>query len=612
MFKRIFALLLALLLSFSNLPAIASSNGGSENYDHFYSAVTQLTASRWDDSYFGSAAMSVGGKTLEVDGSTIMLSGNAEVIDDELLIPAEVFTALGATVSSDAEGIVVGIRGINLEISYDEDSFIFNGEEIEMPAAAVLRSGKPILPASLLGELGLGFEILFDEATGEITITNDYQMARVVAKASPGKPMPKFKQAVQTLAGPDGLHVIQFDSEEQAKAAVETLNASSNVLFAEPDMFVSLISETPFDFDTESDDRMDTASFTPPAANGENTSGPTGFSSSSASSHLGWGPGRIRAGVFIDYLVATGKQSAQVIVAVLDTGLTAAHPIFSGRHVPGRNFISAGAPPNDGHSHGTHVSGTVLDVAISLPNVKIMPVKVLSDTGSGTSVGVANGIRWAADNEARVINLSLGGNHSQITDDAVNYAVGKNVTVVAAAGNDNSDAKNCCPAHNASAITVSAFNSADWPAPFTNYGTVVDVAAPGVGIVSAMPGGGTASMSGTSMAAPHVAGAAALLLCDNPSLTPADVKSMIRENVDPITTGTQYYGTGILNIGKAAGTIKPADPPAEPQDPPEMPQPPQEPEPPVAPKPPQRPVPPEAPQPPQEPDPPERPKPPLR
>jgi len=246
-------------------------------------------------------------------------------------------------------------------------------------------------------------------------------------------------------------------------------------------------------------------------------------------------------------------------VADLDTGLDTSHQYFAGRNVPGRNFITTGAAPTDVYGHGTHVAaGTIVDVTIALPNVKIMPVKVLGDDGRGSSLTVSNGIRWAADNGAKVINMSLGGSHSQAEDDSVLYAVGKNVSVVVAAGNDADNAANYCPAHIEAAITVAAFDSSDKPASFSNYEAAVDVAAPGVNIVSTIPGGGTASKSGTSMASPHVAGAVALLLCDNPSLSPASVEALIRQNVDPITAaGSHYYGSGILDIGKAAGVVAP-------------------------------------------------------
>ena len=553
MFKRILALLLAIMFAFG-LTAFAASaspgstgGGGSENY---YQAVSELVASNWDDAFFDTATLSVGGETLDVDGKTIKLDNKAEIAGDELIMPLEVFTALGAQTSFDSESVVVEKNGANIEIKYGENSIKINGNKKGMPAAAAIKNGKPVLPSCVLGDLGLGFEISYDNGSGEITITNEYQMARLAVKVKPGKTAPNDIGAVQAIAGPDGLYVLQFETGEKAQAACEALNVSSNVVFAEPDRLVMLETEPAYEFDDDDyyiypipDEPVYLPYESPVAA---------------AYTHLGWGPGRIGSDLYLDYLISNGKQNAAVVVAVLDTGLDSAHPYFAGRHIPGYNFINAGAAPSDVHSHGTHVAGTIVDVTIALPNVKIMPVKVLGDDGRGSSLTVSNGIRWAADNGAKVINMSLGGSHSQTEDDSVMYAIGKNVTVVVAAGNETDDAKNHCPAHIPAVITVASFDSSNRPASSSNYGECVDVAAPGVGIISTIPGGRTGSMSGTSMASPHVAGSAAMLLCDTPSLSPASVKAVIRYNVDPITTGgNRYYGTGILNIGKAAGVVAP-------------------------------------------------------
>jgi subtilisin family serine protease/uncharacterized protein YjdB len=522
--KKLLVPLFAILL-ITTVSALATADYVNNEIDNeqYYQAVTQLVSSHWDDSYFDTITLSIGGDTLEVDNRLIKLNNTVEILNGEPMLPAEVLEALGAQVYADLDGVSIIRKGMNIVIRFGENNIEANGEK-----KATLKNGTPILPACILRELSRGFEIVYYQETGEITITNEFQMARLVVKVKPGKAAPDNIAALQAIAGPDGLYVYQFATEDEAQAACELLNANPDVLYAEPDRLVTLNAEQAFSLEE--------------------------FAPAAAYSHLGWGPGRLGSDLYLDYLAASGKQNAAVTVAVLDTGLDAAHPYFAGRHVPGRNFIVTGATPNDVHSHGTHVSGTIVDVTIALPNVKIMPVKVLGDDGRGTSISVANGIRWAADNGAQAINMSLGGGHTQDEDDAVNYAVGKNITVVVAAGNDAEDAKNHCPAHIDTAVTVSAFDNADKPAYFTNYGLCVDVAAPGVSIVSTVPGGGTGSKSGTSMASPHVAGAAALLLCDNPALSPAAVKSLLRHNVDPITLSgnNTYYGSGILNIGKAA------------------------------------------------------------
>jgi len=536
-----------------------NTGGGGGDNEQFYQAVTEMVSSNWDDSFFESATISVGDNVLDIDGSPVYLGSKVELINGELMLPAQLFEALGAEVTSDYIGVTVERKGTNIEITYGNKSIKVNGNKKGMPAEAALKNGTPVLPASVLGGLGLGFEIVFDEVAGEVTITNEFQMARLITKVDSGS-IPLDVGAAQTAAGPDGLYVLQFENELEAKAACDLLNEASGVVYAEPDVLVALGTDAL----EEEEEAIEEEEGEPEEAIVEEEEAIEPDEAAvdvdiieplAVYSHLGWGPSRIGSDLYLDYLFSFGKQNTAVTVAVLDTGLTAAHPIFNGRNIAGRNFINTSLAPTDAHGHGTHVSGTVLDVAAALPNVRIMPVKVLGDDGKGSSVTVSNGIRWAADNGARVINMSLGGGHSQSNDDAVNYAVGKNVVVVVAAGNETDDAKNHCPAHIDAAITVSAFDSSGRPASFTNFGECCDVAAPGVSIVSAMPGGGLGSMSGTSMASPHVAGVAALLLCDNPNLSAPAAKALIKQYVDPISIAgnNTYYGRGICNIGKAAG-----------------------------------------------------------
>lgn len=349
-------------------------------------------------------------------------------------------------------------------------------------------------------------------------------MARLIAKIAPGRTAPDIK-ATHLLTGPDGQYVYQFDTVDEAKKACEILSASPDVLYAEPDLFVTMCSASPEHF--------------------------TVTAASSSPWCLSWGAGRIGAGDFMSHLIATGKQRTAVTVAVVDTGLDPSHRYFTNRHVTGRNFVNLSASTMDDHNHGTHTSGTIIDVTNQLDGVKIMPIKVLDSTGSGASINVANGVSWAVTNGARVINMSLGGSMSQVMDEAVVSAIRRGVTVVVSAGNSAMDANSFCPAHIGDAITVSAVDRFDGPASFTNFGSCVDVAAPGVDILSSIRHGKTGVMDGTSMASPHVAGAVAMLLQHNPSASPAIVKSLICSNVDSIATNsTTYYGKGILNLRK--------------------------------------------------------------
>lgn len=211
-----------------------------------------------------------------------------------------------------------------------------------------------------------------------------------------------------------------------------------------------------------------------------------------------------------------GKTGAGVHAYVIDTGIRATHTEFGGRVASGFTSISDGRGTSDCNGHGTHVAGTVGGIKYGVAKeVTLVPVRVLNCNGSGTSSGVIAAVNWVSNNAAlpAVANMSLGGSASQSLDDAVNASINKGITYVVAAGNENQDACNVSPARVKAAITVGATNSSDARASFSNYGSCVDIFAPGVGIPSAWYTGdnSAATLNGTSMAAPHVAGVVALL-----------------------------------------------------------------------------------------------------
>ena len=223
-----------------------------------------------------------------------------------------------------------------------------------------------------------------------------------------------------------------------------------------------------------------------------------------------------------------------VTVAVIDTGIDASHPDLN--VVNGVNFAK-GKSWSDGNGHGTHVSGTIaaIDNTIGVigvaPGANLVAVKVLDNRGSGFTSDVIRGVDWVAANADTidVANMSLGGSASSTLNAAVENAVNAGVVFVVAAGNESTDACSKSPASAPNAITVSALDDKDGVsnndpfAYFSNYGSCVDMIAPGVLILSTWKGGDYNTISGTSMASPHVAGAAALYLANNPNSSPADV-----------------------------------------------------------------------------------------
>ncbi|KAH8801025.1 peptidase S8/S53 domain-containing protein [Hyaloscypha sp. PMI_1271] len=219
-------------------------------------------------------------------------------------------------------------------------------------------------------------------------------------------------------------------------------------------------------------------------------------------------------------------------VYVVDTGIYTAHSQFGGRATFGANYIS-GSPNTDENGHGTHCSGTIAGSTYGVAKkANLVAVKVLDKSGSGTTSGVISGIQWVGNNANTnsVLSMSLGGTYSSALNSAVKSTVGKGVTVVVAAGNDDDDAGNYSPASEPTAITVGAIDADDNRASFSNYGSLVDVFAAGVNVLSSWIGSTTATntISGTSMATPHIAGLAAYLIALEGITTPAAVQSRIK------------------------------------------------------------------------------------
>ncbi|AWE52191.1 S8 family peptidase [Streptomyces nigra] len=221
-----------------------------------------------------------------------------------------------------------------------------------------------------------------------------------------------------------------------------------------------------------------------------------------------------------------------VTAYVIDTGVRITHSDFGGRASYGYDAIDNDNTAQDGHGHGTHVAGTVAGSSYGVAKkAKIVGVRVLNNSGSGTTAQVVAGIDWVAQNAVKpaVANMSLGGGADSALDTAVRNAIASGVTFAVAAGNESTNASTRSPARVAEAITVGATTSTDARASYSNYGSSLDLFAPGSSITSAWNSGDSATntISGTSMATPHVAGAAALHLADNPTATPAQVASAL-------------------------------------------------------------------------------------
>ena len=271
-----------------------------------------------------------------------------------------------------------------------------------------------------------------------------------------------------------------------------------------------------------------------------------------------------------NYTYAT--TASNVHAYIVDTGILTSHTQFGGRASVGADEIGDGRNGIDCNGHGTHVAGTVGGSTYGVAKgVSLVAVRVLDCSGSGSNSGVIAGVNWVASNAIKpaTANMSLGGGASQALDDAVTAAVNAGVVFCVAAGNGDAngnplDACTTSPARAAAAITVSATDSTDHKASWANYGTCVDIFAPGVSITSSWYSSTTATntISGTSMATPHVCGASALYLAGNPTATPASVASALTSNA---TSGVVIGpGTGSPNRLLYTGFIGGAPPPPPP------------------------------------------------
>ena len=258
----------------------------------------------------------------------------------------------------------------------------------------------------------------------------------------------------------------------------------------------------------------------------------------------------------------TGAPS--VVVAVLDTGVNASHPDLAGKVLAGRDFAADDSDPTDENGHGTAVAGLIgaatgngKGMASVAWKTSILPVRVLGKDGSGSHADIADGIIWATDQGADVINMSLGGTGSSSTlQNAINYAWSKGVVIVAAAGN-NGDSVPCYPAACTNVVAVSATDSSDARTSWSNYGSYVDIAAPGANILTLSGASGYAAMDGTSFSSPVTAGVVALMRAANPALSNSNIVNTLLANADdlgPIGKDNDF-GRGRVNARRAVAAV---------------------------------------------------------
>lgn len=242
-----------------------------------------------------------------------------------------------------------------------------------------------------------------------------------------------------------------------------------------------------------------------------------------------------------------------IVVAILDTGVESSHPDLQGQILPGWNFHDNNADTADVHGHGTMVTGVVAALSNNSTgvtsiawNAKILPVRISLPDGSAYTSTIANGLTWAADNGADVANISYAVSSSSSIKNAANYMRSKGGIVCVAAGNDGTQ---LTTSPQEAFITVSATKANDTLAGWSNYGDVIDLAAPGSGIWTTLKGGGYGAVSGTSFSSPATAAVIALVMAANPSLSSAEVETILKDNSEDLGTPGEdiYFGHGRID-----------------------------------------------------------------
>ncbi|MBR6760556.1 MAG: S8 family serine peptidase [Oscillospiraceae bacterium] len=369
---------------------------------------------------------------------------------------------------------------------------------------------------------------LVSEENGVLTIENPFQTARLIVKA-PGAVDRLGAKAV--VSGYRDLHILQYETSAEAYAAYQKYEADPNVVYVQPSRYISVAGE-----------RSSLAS----------EAQTMGIESDT---YYTWGAQYLNTAAFYEQFLADADSLPEIVVAVLDTGINAEHDMVKDRIAEGGvNFSSSGDDtPNDDFGHGTHCSGTICE--LTPEQVKILPIKIFDQSGKASEEQIYAGLMYAIEQDADLLNMSFGGlGVSPLEAEAMALADEKGILCCAAAGNNADKAEYYYPGGIESCITVAAIDQEMELAAFSNYGSLVDVCAPGVAIRSGTIGENNPmeTWDGTSMATPHVTACCAMLLLQNPKITPTEACTLLAVNA--VDLGEQGYddefGWGLVSMGE--------------------------------------------------------------
>lgn len=483
--KKILCIIIAVFQLFTGIQLFVSAEESTDT--NFWEQVTAMVEQYEEDSQFSTMSVTIGKNEIDIDGESVPIdeSGSLPYVENgRTMMPVRgLAEAIGAEVAYDDanQKVMVETEETIVTMTIGHDEMEVNGQTLTLLNAPKIVNDRTMLPVRDVAE-ALDCEVEWVPETETAVFTRPLQSKRIIAQSE----NIEHDDAIMSVSG-EGMTVLQFDSVGDTKDALEMFEQDG--VIAEADYLRK-------------------------------------------SYAMSWGAEDIGSE---EYHKDTSYAAGSAIVAVVDTGVDLSHEFFKGRLVSGYDVYYNDNNPQDTEGHGTHVASTVLDVAGVNASIKIMPVKVFPDNDSYTYAStIAAGIEYAARKNVDVINLSVGGAHlSQIEQKAINIAHNKNIAVVAAAGNEslNLDESPYAPAALEHVITVSAMDTDGKLASFSNYGaSKLEFTAPGVGVKGAKLGGGYASLSGTSMASPHVAGVYALIKAVHPDMSVDDITNALSKS----------------------------------------------------------------------------------
>ena len=497
----------ALSIMLSGMVLLGSCGNGRFDYPakakeySYLERLTSMIREYSEDDYFSKMTVTIGEDYIVKDGEILPIdtSGSTPYIENgRTMMPVRgIAEALGADVSYDNESqtVTVETEDTVIELTINENEMEINGESTAILCAPELKNDRTMLPVRDVAE-ALDCEVQWDEETQTATFTRPLQTKRIVVYSESAD----TDNSLASVVG-NGKTVIQYETIDDARESMEDHMARG--FYAEPDYIRK----------TDS---------------------------------LSWGADEICGQ---DYYKQVDYASGSAVVAVVDSGIDYNHQMFEGRIVSGYDFYHGDNYSEEELGHGTMVSGTIIDIAGSNPDIRLMPLKVFGSEDMTSSLLISEAIEYATDNGADVINLSLGGfGYSDLEARAVRYAEEHNVAVVAAAGNKSSDISDTpySPGSLDGVITVSAIDQQMDLAYFSNYGDgIVEFAAPGIDVRTAVAGGGYTYCDGTSIASPHVAAIYALVKAAHPYMSTAEITEALMDNaVDIGYSG--YFGAGLI------------------------------------------------------------------